>query len=71
MLFIFSVLLSECQPDGYRVLDNAFRSVDYTASTLTGILCDKSLERGWYRFEIFGKNAEMSTECVQVSTCKI
>ncbi|XP_033628836.1 von Willebrand factor D and EGF domain-containing protein-like [Asterias rubens] len=59
----------QCALGGHRVLGNPFRSVSYSASGTSGKLCDKTLERGWYRFQIFGKYAEMPTECVQVSQC--
>ncbi|XP_022112071.1 von Willebrand factor D and EGF domain-containing protein-like [Acanthaster planci] len=59
----------QCSPSGHRVLGNPFRSVSYSATAMSGKLCDKTLDRGWYRFQIFGKYAEMPTECVQVSQC--
>ena len=64
--FGFLFLSVECALGGHRVLGNPFRSVSYSASGTSGKLCDKTLERGWYRFQIFGKYAEMPTECVQV-----
>ena len=63
----FASVLPECTPSGHRVLGNPFRSVSYSATAMSGKLCDKTLDRGWYRFQIFGKYAEMPTECVQVS----
>lgn len=62
----FSFLISECSPEEHRILDSPFRSVEYAASAMTTKLCDKSIERGWYRFTIYGKSAELPTECVQV-----
>ncbi|XP_038048782.1 von Willebrand factor D and EGF domain-containing protein-like isoform X2 [Patiria miniata] len=59
----------QCTPSGHRVLGNPYRSVSYSAAAMSGKLCDRTLDRGWYRFQIFGKYAEMPTECVQVSQC--
>ncbi|XP_072181253.1 von Willebrand factor D and EGF domain-containing protein-like [Diadema setosum] len=59
----------ECSPEEHRILDSPFRSVEYAASAMTTKLCDKSIEMGWYRFTIYGKSAEMPTECVKVNQC--
>ncbi|XP_071823261.1 von Willebrand factor D and EGF domain-containing protein-like isoform X2 [Apostichopus japonicus] len=59
----------ECTENGHRVLSDPFRSEEFVAASSNELLCDKTLDRGWYRFEIFGKNAEMPTRCVQVNHC--
>ncbi|XP_041472580.1 von Willebrand factor D and EGF domain-containing protein-like isoform X1 [Lytechinus variegatus] len=64
-----AVAQTECSPEEHRILDSPYRSVEYSASAMTIKLCDKSIERGWYRFTIYGKSAELPTECVQVNQC--
>ncbi|XP_077997886.1 von Willebrand factor D and EGF domain-containing protein-like, partial [Glandiceps talaboti] len=61
--------LDPCTDEGHQVIDNAFRRVTSKARTKDDYICDIDLNRGWYRFKIFGKPAVIPTECQETEHC--
>uniref|UniRef100_A0A672FGJ4 UMOD/GP2/OIT3-like D8C domain-containing protein n=1 Tax=Salarias fasciatus TaxID=181472 RepID=A0A672FGJ4_SALFA len=64
----------ECSPGGHRTLQDPNRSVTFDSthiqdSAVQDLICDQSLEPGWYRFRIRGRNAQMPTSCVEMNRC--
>ncbi|XP_033115335.1 von Willebrand factor D and EGF domain-containing protein-like isoform X2 [Anneissia japonica] len=61
----------ECSSGGHRIIDDPYRSKNYGLGRDEGVggRCDNALERGWYVFMMYGKFAEMPTECVNVNYC--
>ncbi|XP_061674890.1 von Willebrand factor D and EGF domain-containing protein isoform X2 [Syngnathoides biaculeatus] len=69
-----TALPPECAPGGHGLLQNPHRSTTFSSSrlqqsSLRDFVCDHSLARGWYRFQIFDKPASMPTRCVEVNHC--
>ncbi|XP_029941582.1 von Willebrand factor D and EGF domain-containing protein [Salarias fasciatus] len=67
-------LSPECSPGGHRTLQDPNRSVTFDSthiqdSAVQDLICDQSLEPGWYRFRIRGRNAQMPTSCVEMNRC--
>ncbi|KAJ3597717.1 hypothetical protein NHX12_001234 [Muraenolepis orangiensis] len=65
---------TECSPGGHALLQNPYRSASFHSgglqqSSLQELVCDHTLEPGWYQFNIFDKPASMPTQCVEVNHC--
>ena len=61
----------ECFHGNHRLLSDPQRSVDFDSTVIQNtniqeLICDSSLQAGWYRFRIGGRPAEMPTSCVEV-----
>ncbi|KAK7088642.1 hypothetical protein V1264_022541 [Littorina saxatilis] len=54
-----------CASVNHTVLSDASRAVTHG----TGLLCDKSLTLGWYRFVLNGSPAVIPTQCVELRHC--
>ncbi|XP_072506421.1 LOW QUALITY PROTEIN: von Willebrand factor D and EGF domain-containing protein [Notamacropus eugenii] len=62
----------ECSPEGHQILQDPRRNVHFGApegQPSVGLICDRSLLPGWYRFQISDTPAEMPTVCVEVNRC--
>ncbi|KAM9807110.1 uncharacterized protein vwde isoform 2-T4 [Syngnathus typhle] len=65
-----TALPPECTPKGHGVLQNPYRSTNFSSSWLQqDFVCDHSLTPGWYQFQMFDKPASMPTRCVEVNHC--